>query len=56
MLMPERRYLVEIDYYACRRDVKPDITILEIREGLLEFLQRNMGDFFYTIKVLKELV
>ncbi len=54
--MTERRFLVQLDYYPFGRDDKPDTTVLEMGASLLEFYQRAMGDFYFTIKVLKELV
>jgi hypothetical protein len=53
--MPEKRYLVQLDYYAFRHDVKPDTTILEMGASLVEYYQRGQGEFYYAIKVLKEL-
>ena len=55
-MVTERRFLVQLDYYPFRRDGKPDTTVLAIGASLLEFYQRAMGDFYYTIKVLKELL
>jgi hypothetical protein len=53
--MPERRFLVQLDYYPFRRDGKPDTTVLEMGASLLEFYQRNQGDFYFEVKVIKEL-
>lgn len=54
--MNERRFLVQLLYYAFRRDVKPDITTLTIGANLLEFLQRNQGTYYYEVNVLKEVL
>lgn len=53
--MAERRFLVQLDYYPFARDGKPETTVLSMGASLLEFYQRAMGDFYYTIEVLKEL-
>jgi hypothetical protein len=53
--MPERRFLVQLDYYPFRRDGKPDPTVREMGASLLEFYQRNQGDFYFEVKVIKEL-
>ncbi len=53
--MPERCFLVQLDYFPFKRDDKPDTTVLEMGASLLEFYQRNQGDFYYEVKVLKEL-
>ncbi len=53
--MPERRFLVQLDYNPFQRDGKPDTTVLEMGASLLDFYLRNQGDFFYEVKVLEEL-
>jgi hypothetical protein len=54
-LKVSRRFLVELQYYACRRDVKPDVTLLELGEETLKFYKDNQSEsHYYTVRVVSE--